>query len=353
MLPYLSITGSSAPAGSQGTGSGPGLGLAGGARTTYCAVGVPEECQVTEAAPEVELSTRLPAPPARRLRVVVTGATGYIAAQLLPAFRQRYDLVLLDVRTTGRNGQPVEGVVQADLLDERPDVHRPHFRGADAVVHLGYYRPPNTGVSGAGKGYLDERPNVDMAEHVYRLSLDEGVQRVVVASSNHAADWYEHPIHARRLESIGPEHAPKSDNYYGWAKIAYEALGFVYATGAFGRKLQVVQIRIGAPREITARGHERRPQQYKRNLGAYISPRDLQQLFIRSIETERIEDEWDIPFQIFYGVSNNTRGFWTNLNARRVIGYEPEDDSEVRFAEDIRRLLIEPGERGRLGVDPA
>ena len=46
-----------------------------------------------------------------------------------------------------------------------------------------------------------------------------------------------------------------------------------------------------------------------------------------------------MPFHIFYGVSNNARKFWSITNARRVIGYEPEDDSEVRFAPDIPRLL--------------
>jgi hypothetical protein len=283
--------------------------------------------------------------------VLVTGATGYIAAQLLPVFRERYDLALLDVRPADRHGRPVPGVQVADLLGDDWPACRPHFAGVDAVVHLGYYRPPHTGVTGAGKGYLDERPNVDMAEHVYRLALDEGVRRVVVASSNHAADWYEPLIHRRQLDGVGPDDLPKTDNYYGWAKIAYEALGFMYASGGLGRRLEVVQLRIGAPREIEARAFSGHPEQYKRNLGAYISPRDMQQLFVRSIEAGPLEDRWGVPFQVFYGVSNNTRAFWSIANARRLIGYEPEDDSEVRYAEDIRRVLIEPGRHGRVGTD--
>ena len=295
------------------------------------------------------LSARLPAPVARRLRVLLTGATGYIASQLLPVFRQRYDLRLLDVRGTDAKGQPVEGTQLANLLSDADDSLRPHFDGIDAVVHLGYYRPPHLGVTGAGKSYLDERPNVDMAERVYRFALDANVGRVVVASSNHAADWYEPVLHAGVLDMIGPANLPKSDNYYGWAKIAYEALGFTYASGAFGRKLGVVQVRIGAPREINAAEFEGQPARYKRDLGAYISSRDLQQLFVRSIETQTIEDEWDVPFQIFYGVSANTRAFWGIANARRVIGYDPEDDSEVRYAADIQRLLVSHGDTGRLG----
>jgi hypothetical protein len=75
----------------------------------------------------------------------------------------------------------------------------------------------------------------------------------------------------------------------------------------------------------------------------------LQQLFVRSLEAESLEDEWGVPFQIFYGVSDNTRGFWSIANARRLIGYAPEDDSEVRFAGDIARLLGGPAGLGRLG----
>src|SRR5712691_8178117 len=298
---------------------------------------------------QVEISSRLPAPPARKLRVLLTGATGYIASQLLPVFRERYELKLVDVRGTNALGQPVDGVEAVNLLDEPDDTLKLHFAGMDAIVHLGYYRPPGLGVTGAGKAYLDERPNVDMAERVYRHALVANVNRVVVASSNHAADWYEQILHPRQVEIITPQDVPKSDNYYGWAKIAYEALGFTYACGAFGRKLQVVQVRIGAPREIKAQDFENKPAAYKRDLGAYISVRDIQQLFVRSIEAERIEDEWDVPFQIFYGISSNTRAFWSIANARRLIGYEPEDDSEVRYAADVQRLLISRDENGRLG----
>jgi NAD dependent epimerase/dehydratase family len=290
--------------------------------------------------PDLPLSARLPTPPTQRLRVLLTGATGYIASQLLPVFRQRYDLRLLDVRGTDAKGTVVEGIQLANLLTDSDDDLRPHFAGVDAVVHLGYYRPSGMSVTGAGKSYLDERPNVDMAERVYRFSLDAKIGRVVVASSNHAADWYEPVLHAGLLDTIGPADLPKSDNYYGWAKIAYEALGFTYASGAFGRKLGVVQVRIGAPREIDAQHFEDDPAGYERDLGAYISSRDLQQLVVRSIETPGMDDEWSVPFQIFYGISGNTRAFWSIANARRLIGYDPEDDSEVRYAADIQRLLI-------------
>ncbi len=53
----------------------------------------------------------------RKPRVLLTGATGYIASQLLPAFRERYDLRLLDVREENGSGDRVEGVEVARRED--------------------------------------------------------------------------------------------------------------------------------------------------------------------------------------------------------------------------------------------
>lgn len=280
-------------------------------------------------------------------RLVVTGASGYISAQLLPAFRQRYDLVLLDVAGG-------DGIDAVDLTDPDIDVYRRHFVGADAIVHNAWINRPETPSTapvqwlddrppGNPDGYYQERDNLDMAFHVFKLALEEKVRRVVVTSSNHAADWYETKLHAGALQSVGPDTFPKSDNFYGWAKATYEHMGFVFATGRFGRAVDNVHIRIGAPRPLDGAKLAANPVWYRRDLGAWISERDLQQLYVKAIEAEDVRDDDGIPFQAFYGISNNTRAFWDLANARRLIGYAPEDDSEIAFADDIRRYLSTPG----------
>ena len=108
-------------------------------------------------------------------------------------------------------------------------------------------------------------------------------------------------------------------------------------------------VRIGAPREIDAAGSRDDPASYKRNLGAYISARDLTQLFQKAIEAPDIENEHGIPWQVVYGISNNTRAFWSLSNAREVLGYQPQDDSEVKFADDIRGFLVGEGATGGVG----
>ena len=307
--------------------------------------------------------------------VLVTGAAGYIASYLLPSFRERFTLRLVDTREADGLGRPVEGLQVRDVSNpDRLDDNRDLFRGADAVVHLAFIRAAGRGLH---QRYLTERANVDMAYSIYQLALEEGVRRVVVASSNHAADFYEGPLRRREMDMVYPDQPrPLADNFYGWAKEAYEHLGFVYATGALGdaggpsepgaagqagRRLEVVQVRIGAPRDLatTSFADERRhdPLTLHRDLGAWVSPRDLAQLFVRSIEAPSIENEYGVPFQVFYGISDNTRKPWSIANARRVIGYTPQDDSEAVYADEIRRFIVEPArermvsgdERGGMG----
>ncbi len=305
---------------------------------------------------------------ARKRTVLVTGASGYVAAQLLPELRRRYALRLVDARPTDARGRRVPGVVVADLADPDRRRYRGLFQRADVVLHLGYRRPEvrTTGVWGADPGALEtfetELANVRMAQNVYRSALDAGVRRVVMASSNHAADWYEHAlVHRGQRELVSPADLPLSDNFYGWAKAAYELLGFVYAAGSLGRKLEVVLLRIGAPRDVSGRRYLGKLAEqhvgpgasglanFKRDLGAWLSPRDLRQLVRRAIETPDVRNAHGVPWLVAYGISGNTRAFWSLESARRGLGYAPRDDSEVAYARDVRRLLTGPRSRARGG----
>ena len=277
-------------------------------------------------------------------RVVLTGASGYIAQRMFKELGERWDLVPIDVRATAADGKPVPGLAVVDLTQPDRNVYRQHFRGADAVIHCGYVRAPGldatTWQNNSDAKFCAEHQNVALAYNVYRTALEEGVRRVVVASSNHAADYYERLIWAGRMEMVTPEMPPRSDNWYGWAKAAYELLGFVFATGTVdGRKLEIVQWRIGGPRDDDI-DHIKPgdiPTMH-RALGAYLSRRDQVQQAIRMVETETITDEHGVPFLIVYGISGNTHRFWSIANARDAIGYRPEDDSQVNFADKIAQI---------------
>ncbi|MBI4531411.1 MAG: NAD(P)-dependent oxidoreductase, partial [Candidatus Latescibacteria bacterium] len=150
-------------------------------------------------------------------KVVITGGAGYIAGRMLPALRERYDLTLLDRKTKNQEGEDVEGVITVDLLNRNRDTYRRYFRGADAVVHCGFLR-----ASTPEDRYWVESDNVNMAYNIYQTCLEEDVRRVVIISSNHATDYYERLIWTDRMEFVTPDMRPLSDNFYGWAKAAYE-----------------------------------------------------------------------------------------------------------------------------------
>ena len=297
----------------------------------------------------------------KKKRLLMTGAAGYVADQMLSRFREKYELVLLDTSTKNRRGEQVEGVTMIDLIDEDRTRYAHFFEEVDAVIHLAYKRRTGQPLD----HFYDERENVQMAYNVLRSSYDSGVKRVAIASSNHASDFYEHAlIHERKLEMLDPYRLALSDNFYGWAKATYEHLGFLFACGAMGdegsglsenlvagnlntsRKMGVVMVRIGAPRNLDPQEYEGNSVGFKRDLGAYISPRDITQLFEKCIEVENIENEYGVPWQVVYGISNNTRAFWSLSNARKVFGYEPKDDSEILFAEASKSIISEAGRVG-------
>ena len=271
-------------------------------------------------------------------KVLITGGTGYIAGRMLSELRQRYDLTILDIKDTNREGEKVEDVIITDLLDKDRDNYRQYFQGVDSVIHCGFIGS----ASQAHRQFWKELDNVAMCYNIYQTCVEEGVRRAVVCSSNHAADFYERLIWQDKMEFVTPDMIPLSDNYYGWAKISYESLGFVFATGAMtdGIRLENVQLRIGGPRETDIEGLGASDlKRVHRALGAYLSLRDQVQIIVKSIEAEDIADEKGVPFQIFYGISDNTHRFWSIQNARDVIGYAPEDDSQTRFANQISGVL--------------
>ena len=115
-----------------------------------------------------------------KLKVLITGASGYIASQMLKEYRDRYDLTLIDAIDTDRDGNRVDGIQIVDLIDPDRSAYEKHFAGQDAVIHLAYKRSSPGGVYGTDVPHIDrfaaEHENVQMANNVYRCRLRRGRQ---------------------------------------------------------------------------------------------------------------------------------------------------------------------------------
>jgi nucleoside-diphosphate-sugar epimerase len=289
------------------------------------------------------------------MKVLVTGAAGHVATLALPGL-QRHQLSLLDVRRPAVI--PDGATFHVVSLLEASDVELAAlFRGIEAVVHSAYIPSGERDVYSVSPPQIDrfeaEFANIRMAQRVYRCALEAGVRRVVVVSSNHAADWYEHSqVHRRERDRVYPTDYPLADNFYGWAKASYELLAWPYACGTFGRRMEFVMLRIGSPYPIDvsrygpgtapAPSSLPRPQgtaAFKRALGAWLSDRDCAALFGCALDSKLVLPDGAVPWVVAYGISDNTRAFWSLESARRVLGYRAQDDSEVAYADAVHRLL--------------
>ncbi|MDB5874291.1 MAG: hypothetical protein JWQ07_3733 [Ramlibacter sp.] len=302
------------------------------------------------------------------MKVLVTGAAGHVATLAMPGLEGGHTLRLADMRKPAR--MPEGATFQPmNLLSASDAAMADLFAGVETVVHSAYVPSAERDVYSLRPPQLDrfeaELDNIRMAQRVYRCALAAGVKRVVVVSSNHAADWYEHTqVHSLARDMVYPADLPLSDNFYGWAKASYELLAYPYACGTFGRRVEIVMLRIGSPYPIDVSRFEpgapqpqsglprpARPAAFKRSLGAWLSDRDCAQLFRCALEARLALPEDAVPWTIAYGISGNTRAFWSLESARRVLGYRPQDDSEVVYADSVRRLLTqnESASAGRLG----
>ncbi len=235
--------------------------------------------------------------------ILITGAAGAIGTLLRSELRRAdRELRLLDVAPQplpepGEAAQTIAGSVD-DL-----SVLLAASEGASAIIHLG--------------GLIEDRTwdeyaqvNITGTYNVLEAARRNGVPRVIYASSNHAVGFTE-----RASEPVPATLAPRPDSYYGVAKVASEALCSLYHDR---HGLDVICARIGSCRPV--------PNDL-RCLWSWLSYPDTVRLVEAALSAPRP------GFSIVWGVSDNTRGWWS-LQEGRAIGYEPQDDAE-RYAEQL------------------
>ncbi|MSQ54164.1 MAG: NAD(P)-dependent oxidoreductase [Betaproteobacteria bacterium] len=234
--------------------------------------------------------------------VLITGAAGDVGSHLRREFGDRYRLRLSDLRSIGKLAKH-EKFMRADIADFK--AARRITKGVDAIVHLGGYS-----VEGPWEGILSA--NIIGCYNVFEAARQNGVKRILFATSNHAVGFYP------RRQVIDHRVYIRPDGRYGVSKVFGEALGSLYHD-KYGMEVFLMRI-----------GNVGRTPIDKRRLSIWFSPRDLAQLVRIGIEHPKI------GFEIVYGVSGNKRSWYDNANARRL-GYRPQDDSERQAAEVLRR----------------
>jgi uronate dehydrogenase len=254
-------------------------------------------------------------------RILITGAAGAIGTLLraeLP--RPDRELVLLDVIAPPPPGEG-EAVRTVTASVDDLDAMVEAAQGAHAIVHLGGLIADETWADYA-------QVNITGTYVVLEAARRAGVQRVVYASSNHAVGFTERP--PAGSPPVPAALFPRPDSFYGVGKVASEALGSLYHDR---HGLHVVCARIGSCRPLP---------DDRRCLWSWLSYPDAVRL---------VEAALSCPspgFRVVWGVSANTRGWWS-LAEGRAIGYDPEDDAEDHLAQILAADPEGAGDSDRLG----
>ena len=243
--------------------------------------------------------------------VLVTGAAGGIGSRLRKLLRGIYpQLRWSDIRRPPDLASD-ETFVQADLADLAQVENA--VAGADGIVHLG-------GVSVEHPWDAVLSANIIGCYNLFEAARRQKVKRVVFASSNHAVGFYP------RKRRIGVDAPVRPDSRYGVSKAFGEAIGSLYA---YKHGLRVTCLRIGNFGDA--------PVDHRR-LAIWLKPEDLVALVRIGLEHPNIR------FEIFFGISDNERGWWDNEAAFRY-GYRPQGKSE-----DFRDEAL--AAQAKLATDP-
>jgi len=233
--------------------------------------------------------------------VLITGAAGRIGSSLTRDLTDRYDLILSDVRAPDDpRGHPF---VAADIADL--DALRALCAGVDTVVHLA----ADPSMEATWESLLPR--NLVGLYNVFQAAHEAGCRRVIFASSINAVFGYPKDVQVRTDMPVRPL------NLYGASKAWGEAVACFYADQ---RGLSAICLRFGWVIE--------RDSQLLRPDHPYLdialTYEDLTRLVVASIDAPD-----DLRFGVFHGVSDNR---WKRLDisdARRRLGYAPQDDAFV------------------------
>lgn len=248
------------------------------------------------------------------MKIAITGSGGTIGKRLCENLSADHQVVGIDLR---------DADINADVRDA--DAMRTAFSGCDAVIHL-------AGAVAVEAAWEDVYgTNIGGTYNVYEAARQNGVRRIIFASSNHAVGMNEvksapqiyEPGFGRVVGTADP-YCP--DGLYGVWKAFGEVLGRYYSDKY---AMLVSCVRIGSitaeddpkhesVRESSGWLHLTEAEKFKRYAATWMSQRDFARL-VRAILAR------DVPYSIVYGVGDNATRFWDLEAGRAIFGFWPQD----------------------------
>lgn len=250
-------------------------------------------------------------------RIGLTGAGGNVGREVLSAFGGEHDVV------------PFTHSEQEDMDSELLDVTDPDevaekLDNFDSVIHLAGASSPDADWDTVS------RTNIEGTKNVLDAAVENGIDRLVFASSNHAVGTYNSSDDADPesmtigdARTVGPDAPTRPDSFYGVSKAACEGLTTYYADV---HGLEVVNVRIGwymsedDLRNNTDDDVEPGKDRFARAM--WLSPHDCRDVHRKAATVDLPENPVTIN-----AVSRNDERFYSITETMRTVGYEPRDNA--------------------------
>ncbi len=242
-----------------------------------------------------------------RPRILVTGAGGHVAREVVPFLRDHFALRLLDVQPVqaGRDDE----VVRADVRDAA--ALRLACRDVTAIVHLA--------AVGANEQDFTARVmpiNVDGTYQVFEAARRAGIGRVVLASTGQVVGGY--PV----TDWLRADAPVRPSSVYACTKVFGESLARYYSD-CYG--ISAICLRIGWVDAYDGDLVRNRPEMRR----IWCSPNDLAQLIVKSVAG-------DVRFAVLFAVSDNPERHWDLEDAHAAVGYVPQDRAPDHLVGDAQ-----------------
>lgn len=235
------------------------------------------------------------------MRVLITGAAGYIGRHLARGLSAGHELRLGDTRTIADSR-----FVHLDVLD--PTSLAQGMRDMEAVVHLA--------VASGHEGEFEDDAfnqvrfdvNVRGVSNVLEAARRAGIRRVVHTSSLMVVWGYEAPAW------VASDAPPRPVGTYALTKRLGEEICAYYA---MHHRLSILCLRIPKPVDVEDPAWKRR-----RLRPQWIAFPELIDVYRRGLEVP------DIGFEIVTVVGESSKRRWDLSKAERLLGYKPRSRLE-------------------------
>jgi len=233
-----------------------------------------------------------------REKILITGPGGRVGTQIFPLIREHFALRLLDAKSLRSRWD--DDILLAYIGDF--DVLCQACQGVTAMVHL-------AAIADEDDFYTRLLPtNVVGVYNAFEAARQAGLRKVIFASTGQTV------LNYGRSNRVTTEMPVRPSTAYACTKVFGEALARYYSDihGISMICIRICYFRAYDDPLLRIPNHEVQR--------TWCSPRDLTQLLVKSIRS-------DIPFAIFFGISNNAGRLWDISNAQKSVGYEPQDNA--------------------------